>query len=41
VCLDEIDRPHRVGVGSRIEEGVQVIRKGAHHAVPIKSAADR
>jgi hypothetical protein len=41
VRLDEIDCPHRVRVGSRIKEGVQVIRKGAHRAVHVKSAADR
>ena len=41
VCLDEIDSPHRVRVGSRIQQGVQVIRKGAHRAVPVESVADR
>src|SRR5215467_5765424 len=38
VCLDEIDSPHGVRVGSGVKQSVQVIRKGAHRALPVTSA---
>ena len=41
VGLDEIDRPRRMRVGSRREQCVQVIRKGAHRALRPSQAHDR